>query len=242
MERVEAWITAILSSQREDGFFGPASNDDWWPRFVAVKAVAAYQQATGSDPALRFLIRFCDHMLTAIDSRPPEFWGYARGMEAFPAVLLVWEKTGSDAYLQLLRRLESLTYDWNGFFSAFPYPKPTSAYLNRTIFLAAKPVLALLDQMRKRQKPNRPRRLKTILKANRKRSVNLYLSTHGVNPRWGVMYLYLRIPARDAKARTLLDALMPSPFPRNGRRVFSSDEHLKGPSPTRGSNCARSSN
>jgi len=236
LARVEIWISAILSSQREDGFFGPASNDDWWPRFVAVKAVAAYQEATGSAQALRFLIRFCDHMSANIETRPPEFWGYARGLEAFPAVLLVWEKTGDDAYLGLLRRLEKLTYDWNGFFHAFPYPKPTSVYLNRTFFLAAKPVLSFLDHLRKRQKVMKPRSLQTIQKANRKRSVGIYLTTHGVNLAMAVKYpVYSGFLRGDARAEDLLSAVDTLlRYHGTAVGVFSSDEHLNGPSPDKG--------
>ncbi|MFH0993162.1 MAG: beta-L-arabinofuranosidase domain-containing protein, partial [bacterium] len=236
LARVETWINAILSSQREDGFFGPRSNDDWWPRFVAAKAVTTYQEATGSTAALSFLVRFCDHMRANIETRPPEFWGFARGMEAFPAVLLVWEKTGNDVYLDLLRRLENLTYDWNGFFRAFPYSKPTSAYLNRTFFLAAKPVLALLDQLRKKQKVMKPRRLKTIRKANRKHSVGVYLTTHGVNLAMAVKYpVYSGFLRGDARAQDLLTAV-DTLLSHHGTAVgvFSSDEHLNGPSPDKG--------
>ena len=43
------WIEWILGSQRDDGFFGPAGNDDWWPRMVALKVLTQHADATGDD-------------------------------------------------------------------------------------------------------------------------------------------------------------------------------------------------
>ena len=41
------FVEWTLSSQREDGFFGPADNEDWWPRMVMLKCLQQYFTATG---------------------------------------------------------------------------------------------------------------------------------------------------------------------------------------------------
>ncbi|MFA5006776.1 MAG: beta-L-arabinofuranosidase domain-containing protein [Candidatus Izemoplasmatales bacterium] len=234
--KMEEWIGAILGSQRPDGFFGPAVNDDWWPRFVALKAVVQYAEATDSARARRFLVRFCDHMVDHIESRPPAFWGYARGLEAFPAILFVAKATGDPRHLELLRTLSRLTYPWAAFFRSFPYPEPTGRYLNRTLFLAVRPILALLDGIAKRHpRPDR-RSAAAIRRDNAKKGNVLYLTTHGVNLAMAVKYpVYESFLAGEPSAEPALSAL-DAIATRHGTAAgaFSSDEHLDGPGPDRG--------
>lgn len=236
LERVGCWMDALFSSQREDGFFGPSANDDWWPRFVALKAVVQYAGATGSCRAQSFLVRFCDHMIAAIGQRPPSFWGHARGLEAFPAVLDVARLTGDDRYLDLLGTLAGLTFPWSAFFRDFPYPEPTTRYLNRTLFLALKPVLAVLDRLEKTRGKPRQKTREEIERGNRKGANIRYLTTHGVNLAMAVKYpVYESFLAGSADADILLGALDVL-LGRHGTAtgVFSSDEHLDGPDPAKG--------
>ncbi|HAQ57369.1 MAG TPA: hypothetical protein DCR44_08310 [Acholeplasmatales bacterium] len=234
MRRVVTWIEAILASQTEDGFFGPAGNDDWWPRFVAVKAIVQYAIATGSDRAAVFLRRFCDHMIACIERRPPAFWGYARGLEAFPAIRFVRERTKDPKYDVLLETLVRLTYPWSAFFRSFPYPEPTTRYLNRTLFLALKPILALYDAIGKKRKTlPAPKSAEQIAKDNAKKGTMRYLTTHGVNLAMAIKYpVYEAFLQGKTDAEPALSALAAvRRFHGTAAGVFSSDEHLNGPLP-----------
>jgi hypothetical protein len=106
------WVEAILGSQTNDGFFGPASNTDWWPRMVAVKALTQYFDATGDARVLDFLERYFGYQRSALDSRPLSDWGQARAAENVQAIQwLARRRPGAD-YTDLGAKLLSQSVDW----------------------------------------------------------------------------------------------------------------------------------
>src|SRR2546427_8734942 len=57
----KAWMEGVLSSQEEDGYFGPRENkakDDVWPTMVMLNAAQDYQDATGDPRVIRFLLKY----------------------------------------------------------------------------------------------------------------------------------------------------------------------------------------
>ena len=52
------YIEWILASQREDGWFGPELNDDYWPLMVCLKALYQYFTATMDKRVLPFMDKF----------------------------------------------------------------------------------------------------------------------------------------------------------------------------------------
>ncbi|MCR5792234.1 MAG: glycoside hydrolase family 127 protein [Lachnospiraceae bacterium] len=47
MQEAESWMDAAINSQRSDGFYGPLSNTDWWPRMPMLMAIIDYYNALG---------------------------------------------------------------------------------------------------------------------------------------------------------------------------------------------------
>ncbi len=44
-EEAQAWVEAVLKSQRDNGYFGPGAND-WWSRMPVLMALRDYYEAT----------------------------------------------------------------------------------------------------------------------------------------------------------------------------------------------------
>ena len=81
LARAQRWVDWSLASQREDGFFGPANNPDWWPRMVMLKVLTQHAEAADDGRVLPFLERYLAHLAGELPGRPLEKWGQARGAE-----------------------------------------------------------------------------------------------------------------------------------------------------------------
>lgn len=115
LAKTRPWIEWILNSQQEDGFFGPATNDDWWPRMVALKVLTQHAEATGDERVVPFLQRYFRHQLEHLPSRPLRSWGRARGADNALSVWWLHERTGEDWLLDLVAVLDSQTIAWNDY-------------------------------------------------------------------------------------------------------------------------------
>ena len=114
------YIEWILASQREDGFFGPASNEDWWPRMVVLKALIQYFQATLDKRVLVFMDKYFQYQKKMLDAKPLRDWAVARGGENMQAVIWLYNITGQKYLLDLLSKLRQQTLDWPNHFHTFP--------------------------------------------------------------------------------------------------------------------------
>lgn len=112
IERAQKWIEWMLASQQPSGQFGPAANDDWWPRMVAAKVLQQHAEATGDDRVLPFLERYFVFQLGELRDRPLEGWAAARAAENVLALAWVHERNPRDEWLELARLLFSQGLDW----------------------------------------------------------------------------------------------------------------------------------
>lgn len=126
LARASTWIEAILAGQREDGFFGPTTNDDWWPRMVVLKVLTQWAEATDDERVVPFLQRYFAHQLRALPGRPLRDWGKWRGAENLLAVHWLYERTGEPWLLELAEVLQGQAVDWDEYFTVFPHREVTT--------------------------------------------------------------------------------------------------------------------
>jgi Beta-L-arabinofuranosidase, GH127 len=132
LEKAQRWIEAIIASQREDGFFGPTSNDDWWPRMVVLKVLAQHFDATQDPRIILFMRRYFDHQLTHLPNRPLEGWGAARGAENLLSALWFFERTRDPRWLELVDLILAQTLDWETYLTEHLAHGPVTSFSHFT--------------------------------------------------------------------------------------------------------------
>ncbi|WP_309119439.1 beta-L-arabinofuranosidase domain-containing protein [Paenibacillus sp.] len=121
MAEAHPWIEWTLRSQQPDGQFGPADEEDWWPRMVMVKALIQYAEATEDERVVPFLLNYFRYQSAHIEERPLRDWGKARGGEAILSLQWLYRRTGERFLLELAATIHAQTEDWTGLFTDFPY-------------------------------------------------------------------------------------------------------------------------
>ena len=125
--KAQKYIDWTLGSQNAEGMFGPKSNNDWWPRFVMLKALSQYEEATGDARVVPFMHRYFLYQLSELPRRPLQEWGKFRWQEQVLTILWLYNRTQDAKLLELARLLRRQGYDWTGEFADFPYKDRTTA-------------------------------------------------------------------------------------------------------------------
>ena len=130
-DKAMVWVEAILSSQREDGYFGPAedrpfvyglqrgASHDWWPKMVALKIIQQYYMASGDRRAIDFLLSYFRYQARELPSAPLDHWtdwGEKRGADNLEIVYWLYDLTGEEYLLDLGELIHSQCTDWSALF------------------------------------------------------------------------------------------------------------------------------
>jgi Beta-L-arabinofuranosidase, GH127/Domain of Unknown Function (DUF1080) len=116
-QKAQKWIDWLLEHQRPDGYIGPASNGDWWPRIMATYALKDYYEATADPRVPAFLENYFHYMLVNLPSHPLNDWAKARAGDEMDTALWLYNRTGDTNLLDLVRLLRQQAYDWPAIFT-----------------------------------------------------------------------------------------------------------------------------
>lgn len=129
--KANRWVEWSLTSQREDGFFGPArietvntdvnKQQDWWHFMIMLKVMIQYEEATQDERVIPFLTKFFGYVHSTIVEQPLEGWAEARGAEMILCILWLHQRTNDGKLLELADIVASQTIDWTDVFYDFPF-------------------------------------------------------------------------------------------------------------------------
>ena len=117
-------VEALLLTQDEEGWFGPAGVRDYWPRILALRALRRYFEASADRRVLKFMDAFFKYQYRTLATHPLNDLAVARGGENILQALWLYNITGQAYLLELCRRLRAQTLDWPNYFHTFPNIQP----------------------------------------------------------------------------------------------------------------------
>jgi hypothetical protein len=125
--KAQKYIDWILTHQEANGMIGPSTNDDWWPRIVALKALTQYQEFTGDSRVVPLIDRYFRYQFAELPRRPLRDWGKFRWQDELITVIWLYNRTGSSYLLDLARLLHQQGYDWMAQYANFQFKQKITA-------------------------------------------------------------------------------------------------------------------
>ena len=125
--KAQKYIDWILTHQAASGMIGPASNDDWWPRIVALKALTQYEEFTGDARVVPLMDRYFRYQLAELPKRPLRDWGKFRWQDEVLSIIWLYNRTGAAYLLELAQLLHQQGYDWTAQYANFQFKQKITA-------------------------------------------------------------------------------------------------------------------
>ncbi len=125
--KAQRFVDWTLDHQAPNGMIGPSSNNDWWPRFVMLKALTQYQELTEDGRVIPVMDRYFRYQLAELPKRPLRDWGKFRWQDEVLSVIWLYNRTGSSYLPDLARILHAQGHDWMAQYANFQYTQRITA-------------------------------------------------------------------------------------------------------------------
>ena len=118
IDKANKWIEWTLINQQSNGFIGPSSNTQWWPRMVMLYALKDYYEATGDSRVLTVMTNyFLNYQQSRINSSVIFDWAKARVGDNIDTVLWLYNHTKNPDLLNVATLLKGQDDNQTGRFN-----------------------------------------------------------------------------------------------------------------------------
>lgn len=120
IKEARRWLEAAITSQREDGYFGPRSNltlaknkPDLWPNMIMLNALQSYYEYSGDRRVLDLMSKYFHWELDIPDEDfLLPFWQNQRASDNLASVYWLYNRTAEKWLLELAEKIHRCTADW----------------------------------------------------------------------------------------------------------------------------------
>jgi hypothetical protein len=118
IREAKIWIEAVLSSQKENGDFGPHSLDkgkqDFWPNMIMLYCMQSYYEYSGDQRVIDFMGRYFNYQLSVPDEDFLKgYWQGLRSGDNLYSVIWLYNRTGDPTLLNLGEKIHRCGTSWN---------------------------------------------------------------------------------------------------------------------------------
>lgn len=110
--KAQTWVEAILARQQANGYIGPTTSNDWWPRNLVTYFMRDYAEATGDTRVVPFLTQYFHYMAGTIGGQPLADWAKSRAGDEIDTIFWLYNRTGDGFLLPLADTLAQQAYPW----------------------------------------------------------------------------------------------------------------------------------
>lgn len=121
INKVEGWIEPTLASQQENGWFGPAKNNDRWPLAVALKVLMQYHEATGDERVIELMKNYFRYLAETPPDWPDREWRGVRARENMVTAYWYYNRTGDENALKTAQSIHDNSFNWIKHYHNFPF-------------------------------------------------------------------------------------------------------------------------
>ncbi|MET8612329.1 beta-L-arabinofuranosidase domain-containing protein [Streptomyces misionensis] len=119
LELTRTWIDRILATRQPDGFFGPAGlrtslngGPDFWPHMPVLDALRTWHEYSGDDRVVPALTGWLKYLHAQPGTLFGQGWGSARVGDTIDTAYWLYNRTGDDWLLDLVRTMHTHSADY----------------------------------------------------------------------------------------------------------------------------------
>ncbi|WP_086726407.1 beta-L-arabinofuranosidase domain-containing protein [Streptomyces carpinensis] len=119
LELTRTWIDRILATRQPDGFFGPSSlrtslnsGPDFWPYMPVLDALRTWHEYSGDDRVVPALTGWLKYLHAQPGTLFGQGWGSARVGDTIDTAYWLYNRTGDDWLLDLVRTMHTHSADY----------------------------------------------------------------------------------------------------------------------------------